>query len=110
MIITNLPIKQILVENTRKLYKYKTDETILNKIEQERSNLFEIFTNLNDTYSPEEMDLIHEGGLPMVKYRIVQMGSERSIVECLYLDTKEKHLEMINNDYLMLLDGYGYVL
>lgn len=37
----------------------------------------------------------------MIKLNILQKGSKRSIIEITYLDTKEKEILMVNNDYII---------
>lgn len=46
----------------------------------------------------------------MKKLEIIQWGKNRSVVEMTYLETNERELLIIDNDYLMNLDDLGLVM
>ena len=50
------------------------------------------------------------GKNPVKKIEIIQWGKNRSIVEITYPDTNEKEILMMDNDYLMYLDGMELVI
>ena len=50
------------------------------------------------------------GKNPMKKIEIIQWGKNRSIVQITYPDTNEKKILMMDNDYLMYLDGMELVM